>query len=258
MGETEMSRFNPSIKIGPLSVPVSDISTLFKAMAQLFVTHKDPDDGLCQEEVLLENEASPDGIWRSVSRITFRHTIEEGLRVLYNYNSEALGRKRSFVNYEHTVHFTKLPELCDATLFFLAQSAVCNRSDHCLENKNAVGFIALFDPPVPAGRSFEYRYEQTYKAIIPLWGRPAEEIRKDYRFVRETRAFARIFTFPKKRYSGVEPKFFFLDKEKKNKIPGAPQIKFSATQDENVVKWAFSLDSPPKDSVFRVRWERPA
>jgi hypothetical protein len=252
-----MTEFNPSINLGPIGVTVSDISILFKAVAQLFVTQKDPDDGVCQEEVLLENEASRDGIWRSVSHVRLRHTIKEGLRVLYNYNSEALGRKRSFVNYEHVVHFTRLPELCDSTLFLLARSALCNKSDHCLENKNAVGFIALFDPPIPAGRSFEYRYEQRYSAIIPLWGEPAEEIKKDYRFVRETKSFTRIFAFPRERYARLEPVFFLMDKEKKNKIPAARKIHFSITEEENVVRWVFSLDSPPRDSVFRVRWERP-
>ena len=252
-----MEDFNPSINVGPLSFSYSDVSAVFKVIAESFSSGKDPDKGIKQLNILLENEILLDNTWISNSYIELTHTNRGGLKVLYHYNSEALGRKQLFNNYAQDVNFSNMPKDSDTTLFFIARNAVANKSNHQLNNKNAIGFIALFTPPIPKNHIMNYEYHQTYDSFTPLWGEPAIELNKDYRFLRDTKKFVRVFRFPLKYYKDVRPDCFLLNKGKNAKLEKSNTINFEKTIQGKKVTWRISVDSPPTGSVLRVKWERP-
>ena len=252
-----MTQYNPSIKVGPVSIPASDIVTLFKSIAELFTGKKDPDDNIVQKSVVLENEVDEKQLWKSKNVIELEHSLKDGLRVLYNYNSEALGQKTKFENYEHSIHFSRLPKGIDTTIFFLGKSALQNKSDHNLHSKNAIGFIAIFDPPIPEGQLIEYSYTQSYNAITPLWGVEPEQVHKDFRFFRETSRFIRSFKFPSDMYSDVEPECYLLNKDKSANLEGAENIGIEIEKDRDFVTWTIKMNAPKRNTVLRVRWDRP-
>jgi hypothetical protein len=253
----KMVDFNPAVSIGPISLTYSDIVTVFKSIAEVFSGSKDPDKGIIQKSVLLENEITPQQIWRSKSTIELTHEIRNGLKVIYHYNSEALSRKCLFENYTQHVKFSQLPKNCDSTVFFIARNAVVNKNDHRLDNKNAMGFIALFTPPISRSEVIKYSYQQTYKSFVSLWGHPSEEINKDYRFLRQTQQFTRILKFPRDIYENVKPDCFLMDKDKKKKIGTMGKVNLEVRVQKEQVVWKVSAASPPKDTVLRIRWEKP-
>ncbi len=245
------------VNIGPFSVGFSDIVSVFRVIAELFSSGEDPDENIVQKSVLIENEVSADEIWRSKKTFEITHSMREGLKVLYQYNSEALGARTIFKEYSQKVHFCELPAESDSTIFFLARSAVQNKGDHHIDTKDAIGFLALFQPPVPKGSVVKYTCEQSYRLLTPLWGKGSKQLHKDWRFLRETHRFTRIIHFPKRYYEGVRPEIFLMDGNKTRKIIGSQKIAFTSEVKGDTVTWKAFLQEAKKDTVLRIRWERP-
>jgi len=181
--------------------------------------------------------------------------MKKGLQVVYHYNCEALSHKTVFKRYNQRVRFSDLPDGVDSTIFFLAKNPVSNAGDHRLNNRDTIGFVAAFDPPMPRGHVFSYELAQTYRAVVPLWGHELSNLHRDYRMLRNTDSITRHFSFPANHYSAVEPKAWLLDTTKRKKLHKIP---VSIEKSGAVVKWTVEFNEAPQGTVLRVAWERPA
>jgi hypothetical protein len=150
-----------------------------------------------------------------------------------------------------------LPQGSDTTLFLIARNAIANKSDQQLNNKNAIGFIALFTPPIPKDHVVSYEYHQTYDSFFPLWGELAVELSRDYRSLRDTKQFVRVLRFPQKYYEDVQPECFLLNKDRTARLVKLATINLEKSIRDQEIAWKVSVESPPTGSVLRVRWERP-
>ena len=214
------------INLPGVFVAFSDIATVFKSIARVFSTGTDPDKDLFQRSAILTNEITDKGMWLSTNEVELEVNIRKGLEIIYHYNSEALENKKSFQKYSHDVNFLNLPDGVETTIFFLGRSQASNKCDHKLSNKDAMGFLALFSPPIDQGGVINYRYLQRYKAFIPYWGGSPIQLHKDFRFLRETKYFKRIIISPKQYYETVNPIGFLLDESKRKKLGDDGKISF--------------------------------
>ena len=245
-----------NISVGPVGLDFEDIVALFRIIANNFSYSEDPDKGVEQKNVLIENEITTEGVWISKSEIELLSTDRRGVNVLYHYNSEAHSNREIFKDYKQEVYFPEISSKYDCHIFFIAKSAISSRSDHDLNTKDAAGFIAVFNPPIEKGELIKYCYNQEYEFIEPLWGQPQAEILRDYRFLRHTQNFTRSLKFPII-YKNVEPNIYLLDESKKNKIQTSSLIKDIKKQDNHII-WKISLEKPLIGSVLRIKWVRPS
>lgn len=245
------------IQIPGAYIAFEDIASVFKAVAELFNSRIDPDRKIVQNKLLLTNEVTEAGLWRSRNNIELSHSIKRGLRLVYHYNSEALTNQTVFKSYRQDVGFVDLPPDVESTIFFIGRGAVQNRGDHRTDSKDAMGFIALFSTPIPPGAAFSYYYTQSYRTLFRFWDGDRKELFRDFRFIRETTQFTRVLKFPAKYYAGVVPSAYLLDSAKSKRLRSAERITIDRETTQKTAKWTIRADSPPRGSVLRIKWARP-
>lgn len=237
-------------------IAFDDIHVLFRYIVSHFSNNRNPDKGIIQSKLLLTNSISEDGIWSSKNDVELLIRRRKGLGILYHYNSEALNNKKCFQNYKLKVEIKEIPNNKNSTVFFLSKNSSLNHGNHLINDKDAIGFIIFFHPKIEKNEIIKYSYNQSYKALKPLWGNKKRTENKDFRFIRETYNFERVIKFPKKYYDNVSPRYYILSSDRKKRID-FNEIMFSQVIDEEIVAWKFSISKPPKESIFRIEWETP-